>query len=66
MNRLTQSLMQSARVAELARDADELARLAKPAPRVELPRDDSGRRLLIALLARERRRNARLMAELLR
>ena len=66
MSRLAQSLLVSARIAELEREVDELARAAAPAPRVELPPGASGRRRLIAMLAHERRRNAKLVAELLR
>lgn len=59
------NLLASARVAELHTQADELAMAARPPVRVELPRDprQANRRLLL-LVARERKRSARLLAEL--
>ena len=65
-----QAILQSARIAELRESATAVATLCKPPAVVELPRtrDDgnSGRRRLFLLLARERRRNARLVAELVK
>jgi hypothetical protein len=59
------NLLASARVAELRAQADHLASVARPPVRVELPRDprQANRRLLL-LVARERQRSARLLAEL--
>lgn len=66
----TQAILQSARVAELRAHADELAALARPAPVIEFPRRhprrDADHRRLLLLLARERRRSTRLIAELVR
>jgi len=64
-----QTILQAARVAELRALASSTATLCRPPAAVELPRTrdgNSGRRLLLLLLARERRRNARLVAELIR
>jgi hypothetical protein len=64
-----QTILRAARIAELKAAASSTAALCKPPAAVELPRSrdgNSGRRLLILLLARERRRNARLVAELIR
>ena len=61
------NLLASAHVAELRAQADELVAVARPPVRVELPRDprQANRRLLL-LVARERKRNARLLAELVK
>lgn len=61
------TLLASARVAEMRMHADELAMAARPPVRVELPRDprQANRRLLL-LIARERQRSARLLAELVK
>jgi hypothetical protein len=65
-----QVILQSARIAELRASASSVAALCKPPPAVELPRaprgDDHGRRRLLLLLAHERRRSARLVAELVK
>lgn len=65
-----QTILRAARVAELKATASSVAALCRPPAAVELPRStrdgNSGRRLLLLLLARERRRNARLVAELIR
>jgi hypothetical protein len=66
-----QTILRAARVAELKATASSVAALCRPPAAVELPRHtrrdgNSGRRLLLLLLARERRRNARLVAELIR
>jgi hypothetical protein len=60
-----QTILQSARIAELQMQANELAALVRPAPVVEIPRTRRGtdHRRLLLLLARERRRNVRLVAE---
>ena len=63
-----QTILRAARVAELKAAASSVAALCRAPATVELPRTrdgNSGRRLLLLLLARERRRNARLV-ELLR
>jgi hypothetical protein len=62
-----QSILQSARVAELRTQADTVAAATRRAPPIELSRDSgqADRRRLLLLLARERRRNAALL-ELLR
>jgi hypothetical protein len=60
-----QSILQSARIAELRTQADTLAAAVRHPP-IELPHDTrAARRRLLLLLARERRRNAALL-ELLR
>jgi len=65
-----QTILRAARVAELKATASSVAALCRPPAAVELPRStrdgNSGRRLLLLLLARERRRSARLVAELIR
>jgi hypothetical protein len=64
-----QAILQSARIAELRDTTSSVARLCRPPGAVELPRHgdgNNGRRLLFLLLARERRRNARLVAELVK
>jgi|KBSMisStaDraftv2_1062788.scaffolds.fasta_scaffold02656_13 hypothetical protein len=64
-----QTILRAARIAELKASASSVAALCRPPAAVELPRSrdgNSGRRLLLLLLARERRRNARLVAELIR
>jgi len=64
-----QTILRAARIAELKASASSVAALCRPPAAVELPRSrdgNSGRRLLFLLLARERRRNARLVAELIR
>jgi hypothetical protein len=65
-----QQILRSARVAELRATTASVAALCRPPAAVELPvtsrRGDGGRRLLIQLLARERRRNAKLVEELFR
>jgi len=64
---MKQEILQSARVAELRASADELAVLCKPPAAVALPRAPSwtaSRRLfplMLALLARERRRSGKLV-----
>jgi hypothetical protein len=68
MSSQLQTILQSARIAELKAQADELAALVRPPPVVEIARSPRGtdyRRLLL-LLALERRRNARLAAELVK
>jgi hypothetical protein len=62
MTSLQQAILQNARVAELRANAKEVATLCKSPPAVELPRSPTDRRRLLALLARERRRNVRLVA----
>lgn len=60
-------ILASARVAELRLSADEIAAASRGLGSIELTRDPiRDRRRLLALLARERRRNAILLAELLR
>lgn len=67
MNKQTQAIQQSARVAELRSAANEIAAMSRPAPVVALPGTHRGdRRRLLALLVHERRRSAALLAELLR
>lgn len=64
-----QTILQFARVAELRETASSVAALCRQPAVVELPRTrsgDNGRRRLLMLLVRERRRNAALIAELLR
>jgi len=62
MNRLKQSLLASARVAELKHGAAELSAAARPPARLALERDPArARHALMLLLARERRRNAKLV-----
>jgi len=58
-------ILRSARVAELKLAADEVARLCRQPASVPVSRR-SRHRLLVALLARERRRAAALAAELAR
>jgi hypothetical protein len=61
MKSIKQTILQSARIAELKMTA----RLVKPRPRVELPRDAKHRSAyLLALLAAERRRSAALIEQL--
>ena len=61
------SLMASARVAEMRAQAENLAAAARPPARVELPQDPrQARRRLLLLVARERRRSASLLAELVK
>jgi hypothetical protein len=65
MNDLRQILIR-ARVAELRDSASSVAKLCRPPAVVELRRSsDGGRRVLLQLLARERRRSAKLVSELL-
>lgn len=67
MARLADEIRQSARVADLRDDAAEVAALARRSPTVDLPLDGhGGRRRLMALLIRERRKTARLLAELMK
>jgi hypothetical protein len=66
-----QSILSYARVAELHRQADELAAVVRPSPMVQVARPSSRRgrhdhRRLLLLLAHERRRNAHLIAELVK
>ena len=62
MTPLEQKILESARVADMKAAADELAKAAKPPPRIALTRDPArDRRILLALLAYERARNARLV-----
>jgi hypothetical protein len=63
---ILQPILQSARIAELHAQANELAALIRPSPVVELrsARRNTDHRRLLLLLAYERRRNARLAAEL--
>jgi hypothetical protein len=61
---LVNEILQSARIVELREAVLEVAALAKSPP-VELPRSNRSQRL-IRLLVRERKRNARLVAELTR
>jgi hypothetical protein len=59
---LKQSLLASARVAELKHAAAELSSATRPPARVVLTREaERDRRRLLMLLARERRRNAKLV-----
>jgi hypothetical protein len=61
------NLLASARVAELRAQAENLARAARPPARVELPQDPrQARRRLLLLVALERQRTARLLAELVK
>lgn len=61
----TRILLQSARIAELGAQSNELAALVRPAPAVPIGNSSLlGRRRLLLLLAYERRRNKRLAAEL--
>ncbi len=61
-----QNILAHARVAELHSSADELAAAVRPPPRIALTREPvRDRRLLLELLAVERRRNAKLI-ELMR
>jgi hypothetical protein len=62
MRSAVNDILQSARIAELREEVLEVAELAKSPPVVELPRGKRGRLRLVRLLARERRRNARLVA----
>jgi hypothetical protein len=59
-----QSILQNARIAELHAQANELAVLVRPSPVIEISRHRTGHRRLLLLLAYERRRSARLIAEL--
>jgi hypothetical protein len=58
---MKRAILQSARIAELKEQAAEVARLARKPPAVELPRDARSHYRLLLLLARERRRNMRLV-----
>ena len=61
------NLLASARVAEMRAQAENLAAAAQPPARVELPQDPrQARRRLLLLVARERRRSASLLAELVK
>ena len=61
------NLLASARVAELRAQAENLAAAARPPARVELPQDPrQARRRLLLLVALERQRTARLLAELVK
>ena len=65
MNRLKQSLLASARVAELKHVAAETSSSARPPLRIALAHNDArARRKLMMLLASERRRNAKLVGML--
>jgi hypothetical protein len=55
------AIQQAARIAELKMQVDEVAKLARKPPTVELPRGDRSRHRLLLLLARERRRNMQLV-----
>ena len=67
MTQRVAALLASARVAELRAQAETLAAAAAPPARVELPQDPrQARRRLLLLVARERRRNATLLAELVK
>lgn len=70
MNRTAQAINRAAHIAELRRNASELAANVRPAAVVEIPRQSSRRsvdhRRLLLLLAQERRRRARLVAELVK
>jgi len=63
-----QTILQGARVAELRRRANALAVLVRPPPTLRSPRSAARRglerRRFLLLLAHERRRSARLIAEL--
>lgn len=59
-------ILQSARVAELRRDALEIAALVKLPPIVELPRGKRARLRLLRLLMRERNRNVRLIEKVIK
>jgi hypothetical protein len=61
----TGNLLAASRLVELRREADRLAVDARPPGRVVVPRSKDNRRLLL-LVARERRRAARLLAELVK
>jgi hypothetical protein len=65
MNKLhTSEMMRSARIAELRANVLEVAALMVPS-KVELPRSNhAARARLVRLLVNERRRNAKLIAEL--
>jgi hypothetical protein len=65
MNRTAANLLASARVAELRAQAEDLAAAARPPARITAPRSPGNRRLLL-LIARERRRSARLLSELVK
>jgi hypothetical protein len=63
---LANEILRSARIAELHDSVSEVAKLAK-AVSFELPRNDKrARARLIRLLARERKRSAKLIAELIK
>ena len=67
MKSLVANLLASARVAEMRAQAENLAAAARPPARVELPQDPrQARRRLLLLVARECRRNASLLAELVK
>jgi hypothetical protein len=60
-----QQILRSARIAELRVTTANVAALCKQPAAVELPADNrDGRRVLLQLLARERRRNAKLVEQL--
>lgn len=62
MTPLAQNILAHARVADMHAAADELAAAVQSPPRVVLTRDPKrDRRILLALLAYERRRNATLV-----
>jgi hypothetical protein len=61
-----QTILQSARIAELQTQANDLAVLVRPSPVVEISRHRTDHRRLLLLLAYERRRSARLIAELVK
>jgi hypothetical protein len=63
---LTSEMLRSARIAEMRASVLEIAALAIPTT-IELPRSKhAARARLVRLLARERRRNARLLSELIK
>jgi hypothetical protein len=61
---IEQRILVHARVADLAKAAEELAAATHRRHPVALPRGTDGRRLLLALLAAERARNAKLIEAL--
>jgi len=65
-----QAILQSARVAEMRADAIALAVLVRPSPVLRFtrkpPRRGAEHRRFLLMLAQERRRSARLIAELAR
>lgn len=67
MSSQIQTILQSARIFEMQTQANELAALVRPAPVVvSASRRGTDHRRLLLLLARERRRNVRLAAELVK